>query len=180
MIQQRSADEQRGIFGKSTSLCLRRSFRFSTSNIPYSWQRKEYVLDFASISRYIFASMDFRISFSRNEWLSFSEWQSTHGTLGSALSRLFFLHSLSNCRELQAIVNALCNSQDILLFFLLPTTSSLWAVICSQAAELLVISFSPHCSPCLSELLSLSWFFICGYVSSLVRDSRLENETDAP
>lgn len=69
-----------------------------------------------------------------------------------------FLHSLNNCRELHAILNALCDSQDILLFFLLSTTSSLWAVICSQAAQLLLISFPPHCSPCLSELLSLSYF----------------------
>lgn len=69
-----------------------------------------------------------------------------------------FLHSLNNCREVHAILNALCNSQDILLFFLLSTTSSLWAVICSQAAELLLISFLPHRSPCLSELLSLSYF----------------------
>lgn len=70
------------------------------------------------------------------------------------------LHSLNNCREVHAILNALCNSQDILLFFLLSTPSSLWAVICSQAAELFLISFPPHCSPCLSQLFSLSYFFL--------------------
>lgn len=88
-------------------LCLRRSFPFSASKIPYGWQKKAYILDLASISLYIFASVDFRISFSRNEWLSFSERHSTHGTRG--LSTVFFLclHSLNNCRELHAILNAL-------------------------------------------------------------------------
>lgn len=90
------------------------------------------------------------------------------------------LHSLNNCGEVHAILNALCNSQDVLLFFLLSTPSSLWAVICSQAAELFLISFPPHCSPCLSQLLSLCpTFFIWGYVSSLVRDRWLENERNA-
>lgn len=119
-IQQRSADEQRGIFRKSTSLlCLRRSFYFSTSKIPYGWQRKVYFLDFANTSRYIFASVGFRISFSRNKWLSFSVRWSTHGTQLSVV--FLFLHSWNNCRELQAVLNALCNSQDILLCFLLST-----------------------------------------------------------
>lgn len=73
---------------------------------------------------------------------------------------VFFLllHFLNNCRELHAILNALFNSRDILLFFLLSAPSSLWAVICSHATELLLISFPSHCSPCLSELLSLSYF----------------------
>ena len=139
---------------KSTCLlCLRRSFHSSPSKIPYGWQRKAYIFDLASISQYIFASVDFRISFSRNEWLSFSE-QARYSWHTQAQHSGFFLllHSLNNCRELHTLLPTLCNSQDIRFFFLL------WAVICSQAAALLLISFPPHCSPCLSELLSLSYF----------------------
>lgn len=63
------------IFRKSTFLlCLRRSFHSSTSKILYGWQRNTHILDLASISWYISTSMDFRISFSRSEYLSCSQW----------------------------------------------------------------------------------------------------------
>ena len=138
---------------KSTCLlCLRRSFHFSPSKIPYGWQRKAYILDLASISRYIFASMDFRISFSRNEWLSFSERARYSWHTWAQHSGFFLLHSLNNCGALHAIPPALCNSQDLGFFFLL------WAVICSRAAALLLVFVPPHCSPCLLELLFLSCF----------------------
>lgn len=94
----------------------------------------------------------------------------------------FFLfpHSLNHCWELHAIRTALCNSQDSLLSFLLSTTSSLWAVICSLAQScfwfpslLIVPLVFLNCSPC------PTFFLIWGYVSSLVRESRLENERNA-
>lgn len=156
----------RGIFRKSTSLlCLRRSFHFSTSKMSYGWQRKAYILDLASISQYIFASVDFRISFSRNKWLSFSEQRSTRGTHGLFF---LFLYSLNNCRELHAVLNALCNSPDNLPFFLLSTTFFLWAVIYSQPVGLALISFLSHCSPCFSESLSLSVIFFLFFLHLFV------------
>lgn len=128
-------------------------FHSSPSKIPYGWQRKAYILDLASISWYLFASMDFRISFSRNEWLSFSERARYSWQTWAQRARFFLLlHSLNNYAALHAILPTLCNSQDLGFFFLL------WAVICSRAAALLLVFVSPHCSPCLSELLSLSCF----------------------
>lgn len=115
---------------KSTSLlCLRRSFQFFTSKMPYGWQRKAYILDLASISRYIFASMDFRISFSRNEWLSFSAQQSTHGTHRLSTRSFFSCISLNNCRELHAILNPLKFSRQSsflpVFYYLFPLGSDL-------------------------------------------------------
>lgn len=109
---------------KSTCLlCLRRSLHSSPSKIPYGWQRKAYILDLASISRYIFASMDFRISFSRNEWLSFSERARCSWHTWAQHSGFFLLlPSLNNCGELHAILPTLCNSQDI--GFFLPALGS--------------------------------------------------------
>lgn len=102
-------------------------------------------------------------------WVSESHFLETNGCPSQAAKSswhtwaqpsvvFLFLHSLNNYRELQAILNALCNSQDILLFFLL-LHLFLWAVICSQVAKLLVIPsllIAPlvflNCSPCSSFL----------------------------
>lgn len=66
-----------------------------------------------------------------------------------------FLHSLNNCTELHAIRNALCNSQDILLFFLLllPLPFGQWFVVrlqsCFWFPSLLIAPLVfLNCSPC--------------------------------
>lgn len=88
-------------------------FTFPPQKMSCGWQRKAYILDLASISQYIFASMDFRISFSRNEWLSFIEQRSTCGTYG-----LHIRSSFSPCIpwiivESCMLYLMLCDSPDI-------------------------------------------------------------------
>lgn len=152
----------RSIFRKSTSiLCLRRSFHFSTSKIPYGWQRKAYILDLASISRYIFASMDFRISFSRNKWLSFSERRSTHGTHGHSTRSSFFscipwiiVENYMLCLMLFVILRAVSFSS----WFLLPLPFGQWFVVrlqgCFWFPSLLITPLVfLNCSPCPTFLL---------------------------
>lgn len=177
----RGQQVSQSIFRKSTSLlCLRRSFHFSTSKIPYGWQRKAYILDLASISRYSFASMDFRISFSRNEWLSFSEQWSTHGTHGLSPRSSFFSGIpwiIVEKYMLYLMLFVILRTFSFSSCFLLRLPFGQWFVVRLQScfwfpslliAPLVFLS----CSPCPT-------FFIWGYVSSLVRDSWLENERNA-
>lgn len=147
----------RGIFRESTSLlCLRRSFHISTSKIPYGWQRKAYILDLASISRYIFASMDFRISFSRNEWLSFSERRSAHGTHGLSTRSSFFScipWIIVENYMLYLMLFVILRTFSLSSCFLLPLPCGLWFVVRLQScfwfpslliAPLVFLNCSPY------------------------------------
>lgn len=101
-------------------------FTFPPQKMSCGWQRKAYILDLASISQYIFASMDFRISFSRNEWLSFIEQRSTCGTYG-----LHIRSSFSPCVpwiivESCMLYLTLCNSPGSLLSSCFSLASFLW------------------------------------------------------
>lgn len=89
--------------------------------------------------------MDFRISFSRNEWLSFIKQRSTCGTYGLG-TRSFFSSIPWIIVENYMLYLIFCNSQDNLSFFLLSPACFLWAVICSQpAGHILMTSF--HIAP---------------------------------
>lgn len=132
-------------------------FTFPPQKMSCGWQRKAYILDLASISQYIFASVDFRISFSRNEWLSFIEQRSTCGTYGLHIRSSFFSCIPWIIVENYMLYLMLCNSQDNLSFFLLFSCLFPVAVICSQPAELLLTSF--HIAPLVFWIvLTLSYF----------------------
>lgn len=107
--------------------------------------------------------MDFRISFSRNEWLSFIKQRSTCGTYG--LGTRDFLSSIPwIIVENYMLYLILCNSQDNLPFFLLSPACFLWAVICSQpAGHILMTSFhiAPHVFVNCSHPVLLFSFYIC-------------------
>lgn len=145
------------IFRKSTSLlCLRRSFHISTSKIPYGWQRKAYILDLAGISRYIFASMDFRISFSRNEWLSFSERRGTHSTHGLSTRSSFFSRIpwiIVENYMLYLMLFVILRTFSFSSCFLLPLPCGQWFVVrlqsCFGFPSLLIAPLVfLNCSPC--------------------------------
>lgn len=106
--------------------------------------------------------MDFRISFSRNEWLSFIEQPSTCGTYGLG-TRSFFSSIPWIIVENYMLYLILCNSQDNLPFFLLSPASFLWAVICSQPAGLILMP-SFHIAPLVFVNCSHPIFFLFTFV----------------
>lgn len=169
----------RSIFRKCISLFFVSEDPFTsvTSKIPYGWQRKAYILDLATISRHIFASMDFRISFSRNEWLSFSERWSTHSTHGLGTRSSFFsciLWIIVENRMLYLMLLVNLKTVSFSSCFSLRLPFGQWFVVRLQGcfwfpSLLLTPLVFLNCSPCAT-------FFIWGYVSSLARESWMKNE----
>lgn len=113
-------------------------FHSSTSKIPYGWQRKAYILDLASISRYISAPLDFRISFSRNKWLSFSERQGAHGTHGLSTRASFFSRIpwiIVENYMLYVLLFVILRTVSFPSCFPLPLPSGQWFVVWLRAAS---------------------------------------------
>lgn len=112
--------------------------------------------------------MDFRISFSRNEWLSFIKQRSTCGTSGLG-TRSFFSSIPWIIVENYMLYLILCNSQDNLPFFLLSPACFLWAVICSHLQGTFWWLPSTLLPLSLWIALILSYFFLFTFVCVCMR-----------